>query len=406
MDPRVSDLAWGWPVDGKADRQAGVFYRLTVDAQHRESGFFLHARSQNKDKFKLLMFDKEGTLLYSEDCHKSKSNTYANLFFTTFDTYSLPESPVAATTATGAAGGTGSTAAPASLSRLEGFSAGPKVLKEGQYLVCVYGDNFMSKASFTLMALRANSTAPQVSSIEETDDQLVELQASMAQLKADYQKARDAYEAVCEVVRSESERLEDLLKRREQLYGEFVEHCMVAFAPQPLETAPSALTGSVQKLASNVSSLLHSITPANIAGGAGKPSEDAATPAGAASQAAAPGAQRSSSPTSGHNPLSALTAGTLSAASSVTSNAQAATGWLARRLSLGLQSMTQRQTAEQDSSPTPVEQTETAAPQSDVPSTTDGVSAEEAAAPASVEESASSEVQAPAESTDTANPTD
>eukprot|EP01034_Spumella_vulgaris_P042087 gene42087-52172_t len=52
LDPRVSDLAWGWTIEGKVDRQNATYYRVNVDSRHVENGFVLLCRSATKGKFK------------------------------------------------------------------------------------------------------------------------------------------------------------------------------------------------------------------------------------------------------------------------------------------------------------------------------------------------------------------
>jgi len=92
LDSRVTDLAWGWGIDGRVDRHAAVYYRLNVDSRQVENGFIVHCRSINKDRFKLLIFDREGQAMYTEDSilrkdNKSLSYTSATFFFTIFDAY-------------------------------------------------------------------------------------------------------------------------------------------------------------------------------------------------------------------------------------------------------------------------------------------------------------------------------
>jgi hypothetical protein len=48
VDPRVSDLVWGWGVDAKVDRQAATYYRLTVEERHVDNGFMVICRSPSK----------------------------------------------------------------------------------------------------------------------------------------------------------------------------------------------------------------------------------------------------------------------------------------------------------------------------------------------------------------------
>jgi hypothetical protein len=336
----MADLTWGWPLEAKVDRQQGSFYRLTVDKTHREAGFFLHVRSLNKDKFKLLVFDKDGSLLHSDDCHKhstaasgavstSHAYTYSSLFFTNFATYSMPDAAPAAP------------ALPPVLTRLEGLQLQSKALPEGQYLICVYGDNFMAKTSYTLMALPANSiAASQLASLEETDEKLLELKGSLSQLKSEYLAAKETYEAVCSKVKSESEHVEQLVSKRELLYSELVDGCVAAFAPHSgaeassassnalpvgsalstLSSANSALTGSVHKLASNVNAFFFASSPAS--------SEEAAAEA---SPVAAP--EPSTAPSISSETTEPGSAGASNPLNVLSSNAQAATGWLSRKLS-------------------------------------------------------------------------
>ena len=62
-DGRVIDSIWGYPFDGKADRQYGSFYRVVVDESTLETGFVVSIKSSNKDKFKVFLFDEEGTVV-------------------------------------------------------------------------------------------------------------------------------------------------------------------------------------------------------------------------------------------------------------------------------------------------------------------------------------------------------
>ena len=75
------------------DRQTGIFFRLTVEDKHVENGFMLYCRSLAKGKFKLIIFDNEGNIMYQDESVKSRdrSVTQAALYFTNFETYRLGE---------------------------------------------------------------------------------------------------------------------------------------------------------------------------------------------------------------------------------------------------------------------------------------------------------------------------
>jgi hypothetical protein len=155
LDPRVSDLTWGWALEGKVDRQSGAFYRLTVDIQRAESGFLINCRSHSRGKFKLILFDKEGSVLYQEESLKDKDKNYtqSTLFFTNFDTYRLGE--VFQTER-------GNNQVPQVFNRLDNFLLSKRKLSPGQYLVCVYGDNFIGKTNFNIIAVPAKNDSSEV----------------------------------------------------------------------------------------------------------------------------------------------------------------------------------------------------------------------------------------------------
>lgn len=153
MDPRVQDLTWGWGAESKVDRQTGTYYRLTVDQQHAESGFLINCRSNNKGKFKLIMFDKEGSVLHQEESMKDKNYTQATFFFTKFDTYRLGEPSLDSMQ---------DKTVPAVFHRLESFLPCKKGVQAGQYLLCVYGDNFIGKTNFHIVAVPTKNDASEV----------------------------------------------------------------------------------------------------------------------------------------------------------------------------------------------------------------------------------------------------
>ncbi len=152
-DSRVADLGWGWATEARVGHQSGSYFRLTIDARQVENGFVVHCSSVNKDKFKLIMFNSEGQLLFQEECLRTrdKSSTAATLFFTTFPAYRLDDSASSSdkdvTTL---------------YSKLDKFEPCKRTVSPGQYLICVYGENFIGKSAFRISAFQSRNDLPEV----------------------------------------------------------------------------------------------------------------------------------------------------------------------------------------------------------------------------------------------------
>ena len=258
LDSRISDLAWGWAAEGRVDRHAAVYYRLNIDSRQVENGFIVHCRSLNKDRFKLVIFDREGQPLYTEDSllrkeNKSTNYTCATFFFTIFDAYRsdlndflmavklcyfklivllhhfivcihissifelkniiyfrLPDNANGGGVQLQAAD---SIPLPQVLSKLDSFTGCKRTIAPGQYLLCVYGENLLTKSTFNIVAVPAKNDAreafrlppiccakrycfcmiPQVLELEEVDEALVECKMAMETLKAEYIHVRLTY---------------------------------------------------------------------------------------------------------------------------------------------------------------------------------------------------------------------
>lgn len=179
LDPRVSDLAWGWPTEGKVDRQAATYYRLSVDSRQVENGFVILCRSPSKGKFKLILFDTAGSVLYQEESVKTRDKhgiPQAALYFTNFDAFRLGEPTLTAYEKD----------MPPMFAKLDGFSSAKKHIPAGQYLLCVYGDNFLGKTAFNIIAVQSKNDALEVTLLEDTDEALLESKKNLETLKNEY----------------------------------------------------------------------------------------------------------------------------------------------------------------------------------------------------------------------------
>lgn len=156
LDPRVVDMIWGTPIDGRVDRQGACYYRISISNEKLEDGFLIHCKSLNRDRFKLVMFDSGGKLLHLEDSMRSKDkqSTEATLLFTSFNTSdkiqdeSVDEKILSS---------------PFFLSeKLESIVSYERAVPVGEYLICIYGDNVFNKANFNLIAVPAKNDANEV----------------------------------------------------------------------------------------------------------------------------------------------------------------------------------------------------------------------------------------------------
>lgn len=208
LDPRVIDLPWGWGAENKVDRQAAAYYRLTVDVANSEKGFVINCRSSNKGKFKLIIFDKDGNVLHQEEAmrEKNKSYTHATLFFTKFDTYRLDDSSSTDKTL------------PPIFQRLDSLVLSRKTIEPGQYLISVYGDNFIGKTNFSIITVPAKATDGDVKGIEEADQELLEMKKCLDDTKTEYIQAKAAFDAVIAKMKAHEDKVNHILEEREKHY--------------------------------------------------------------------------------------------------------------------------------------------------------------------------------------------
>ena len=142
-------------MNGRVERQTAKFYRITVDQQHVDNGFIIFCRSLS-GKFKLVLFDAKGSVLHIEESQKSrdKSQTESALYFThSFDMYHLG-APIPNVVR--------EQDIPPVFSALSSFSKCNLSIASGQYLLCVYGDNFIGRTNFNILAVPTSNSCEEV----------------------------------------------------------------------------------------------------------------------------------------------------------------------------------------------------------------------------------------------------
>lgn len=142
-------------MDGSVGRQDANFYRISVDQQKAENGFIVFCRSL-KGKFKLVIFDAEGSALHIEESMQSRDLSQwetALYFLVAFDTYHLG-SPLPPSLR--------EQDLPAIFGSLDSFSPSNLSIMPGEYLLCVYGDNFIGKTTYSLLAVPTQNECQEV----------------------------------------------------------------------------------------------------------------------------------------------------------------------------------------------------------------------------------------------------
>eukprot|EP00596_Hydrurales_sp_CCMP1899_P010136 CAMPEP_0119051346 /NCGR_PEP_ID=MMETSP1177-20130426/72991_1 /TAXON_ID=2985 /ORGANISM="Ochromonas sp, Strain CCMP1899" /LENGTH=567 /DNA_ID=CAMNT_0007030521 /DNA_START=188 /DNA_END=1891 /DNA_ORIENTATION=+ len=231
LDPRVVDMTWGTTIDGRVDRQAACYYRISISNENLSKGFLLNCKSSNKDRFKLVMFDSSGKLLHLEDSMRSKDtkSTEATLLFTLFNTGNQIESDSVDEKIL---------SSPHFLSeKLESIVSYERVVPPGDFLICIYGDNMIGKANFNLIAVPANNDATEVTIIKAADTSLITLKRDLKGLEAEYVKARNAFEIAASNVKREEQRAEKLLQARDIAYKGFIDSSLALFPTQSRSVA-------------------------------------------------------------------------------------------------------------------------------------------------------------------------
>jgi hypothetical protein len=127
-------------------RQDANFYRITVDQVKSHNGFIIFCRSLT-GKFKLVIFDSNGEVIHIDESIRSRDGSQweSSLYFlSAFSMYRLsPPLPAAIREQD----------LPPVFNSLDSFTQCNMSLAAGQYLVCVYGDNFIGKTSYSLLAV-------------------------------------------------------------------------------------------------------------------------------------------------------------------------------------------------------------------------------------------------------------
>uniref|UniRef100_A0A061R382 Chaperone protein dnaj 15-like n=1 Tax=Tetraselmis sp. GSL018 TaxID=582737 RepID=A0A061R382_9CHLO len=213
-----SQLEFERPVKGKVDKLEAVFFELNVTKEEVDEGFYIFAHSQNGSKFKLLLFEEDGSgglqLKLQEDSTKTgKAGTTAGLFFLPFETYSLQHklNPMEVADEPEAM----------LFKRLE--SLRPRetcALAPGKHTFAVYGDNWFKRVPFQIEAVRVQhpGTWDNAAVLRDVEQKLTEKRDEVKQFERDFRRVQSEYLDACQKFEQKAQEVEDLLHMRETAY--------------------------------------------------------------------------------------------------------------------------------------------------------------------------------------------
>jgi uncharacterized small protein (DUF1192 family) len=220
-DTRVSDIVWGWPIDGSAERQKAVFYRLAIGEAQAETGFTLHCKSKNKSKLRVFVYDKNGVLLEKADAFRTrnKSVSQAVIAFLNSETLRMESE------ADDGVISLFSKSPDAVLTKLNGLVPNTaRALAAGPYLIAVYIDNALLNGPYSLVALPAKP-GDEVAAVLHADASITEAKQRLSLLQLEFARTKAAYDATLVKMKDEDDLTDALLQSREDAYRGFLLSC-------------------------------------------------------------------------------------------------------------------------------------------------------------------------------------
>ncbi|RHY27034.1 hypothetical protein DYB32_007099 [Aphanomyces invadans] len=208
----VKDLPVGIEMAGKVDKQEGHFFRVSITDRIVESGFVMTCRSIAKSKFKLILFDKDGSVRCVQESETRAKHTSADMFLTklelmdtddTFKCLSDQEQTL-----------------PDIFHRLKTLERiQTPALEAGTHLFCVYGDNWFSSLQYIVQCLPIEPDA--VESIQHVEQDLLRTKLELEAYQAEFTAAQKAYEAAMVKADGLDKRTKGLLTTRRAAYDDF-----------------------------------------------------------------------------------------------------------------------------------------------------------------------------------------
>ncbi|RHY99196.1 hypothetical protein DYB37_010348 [Aphanomyces astaci] len=209
----VKDLPVGMEMSGKVDKQEGHFFRVAITERMVESGFVMTCRSIAKNKFKLILFDKDGSVRSVQESDTRAKHTSADMFLTrlelmdtddTFKCLSEQEQTL-----------------PEVFHRLKTLERiQTPALDAGTHLFCVYGDNWFSALHYVIQCLPIEPDT--VESIQHVEQDLLRTKVELDAYQAEFTAAQKAFEAAVAKADGLDKRTKGLMATRRAAYDDFL----------------------------------------------------------------------------------------------------------------------------------------------------------------------------------------
>eukprot|EP00638_Chattonella_subsalsa_P006615 CAMPEP_0117751268 /NCGR_PEP_ID=MMETSP0947-20121206/10871_1 /TAXON_ID=44440 /ORGANISM="Chattonella subsalsa, Strain CCMP2191" /LENGTH=385 /DNA_ID=CAMNT_0005569611 /DNA_START=87 /DNA_END=1244 /DNA_ORIENTATION=- len=210
----IYQMQLGHTYTGVVERQQSEFFLVNLTEEVlNQGGLILKCTSSNKSRFKLVIFDSQGSVRYQDESEKQgKQHTASYMFFTPFDTTCLkpPFPQIGAVEEV-----------PPIFTKLENLISSRREIEPGLHLICVYGDNWIKSVNFAVTAIPATNDQDIVNGIVGSDLALFQKKETLMEFQEEFVKAKEQFEAVCKRLEEHKENLEELIKEREARYHLF-----------------------------------------------------------------------------------------------------------------------------------------------------------------------------------------
>mmetsp|Transcript_15124 Transcript_15124/g.23635 ORF Transcript_15124/g.23635 Transcript_15124/m.23635 type:complete len:397 (-) Transcript_15124:209-1399(-) len=216
--PGVTTMEFGVEYTGVVERQQSAFFHLQIPpemlAGPQGQGLILKCTSSNRSRFKLVVFDSQGSVRYQDESEKEglrskASRTVSYMFFTPFDTTCL-KAPLP---------NLGPEETPPVFTKLENLISSRKQIEEGPHLVCVYGDNWLKSVNFSISAIPVATSQNEIDVIGAADNALLMKKEALLGFQEEWTRAKEAFESAMARLEEHQKHMEELLAAREAAYA-------------------------------------------------------------------------------------------------------------------------------------------------------------------------------------------
>ncbi|KAF0683147.1 Aste57867_24835 [Aphanomyces stellatus] len=215
----VRDLPVGVELSGKVDKQEGHYFRLHMK-EPSEGGIVVTCRSIAKNKFKLILFDKDGAVRSVQESETRAKNTSADMFLTKMEIMAMDDAWKCLSEQ--------EQALPDVFSRLKTLERiQTPALDAGTHLFCVYGDNWFSALQYTIQCLPIEHDM--VESIQHVEQDLLRTKLELDAYQAEFVKAQKAFEEAMAKVDGLDKRTKGLLATRRGAYDDFFQVAAIPY---------------------------------------------------------------------------------------------------------------------------------------------------------------------------------